>query len=78
MSFCLETAACSLSEWWLFALGFSTGHIAHLNISDELLPHKDVIAKVIYDVRIFSGHESSLAFLLFMVQTVSLAIKLTG
>ncbi|XP_052183154.1 tRNA (guanine(37)-N1)-methyltransferase 2-like isoform X1 [Diospyros lotus] len=25
------------------------GHIAHLNISDELLPYKDVIAKVIYD-----------------------------
>ncbi|XP_062147590.1 tRNA (guanine(37)-N1)-methyltransferase 2 isoform X1 [Alnus glutinosa] len=25
------------------------GHIAHLNIHDELLPHKDVIAKVIYD-----------------------------
>ncbi|KAB1201404.1 tRNA (guanine(37)-N1)-methyltransferase 2 [Morella rubra] len=26
------------------------GHIAHLNIHDELLPYKDVIAKVIYDV----------------------------
>lgn len=26
------------------------GHVAHLNISDELLPYKDVIAKVIYDV----------------------------
>ena len=26
------------------------GHIAHLNIPDELLPYKDVIAKVIYDV----------------------------
>ncbi|XP_057499996.1 tRNA (guanine(37)-N1)-methyltransferase 2 isoform X1 [Actinidia eriantha] len=25
------------------------GHIAHLNITDELLPYKDVIAKVIYD-----------------------------
>ncbi|GER24884.1 tRNA (guanine(37)-N1)-methyltransferase [Striga asiatica] len=25
------------------------GHIAHLNIADELLPYKDVIAKVIYD-----------------------------
>ncbi|XP_071925646.1 tRNA (guanine(37)-N(1))-methyltransferase 2-like isoform X2 [Coffea arabica] len=25
------------------------GHVAHLNISDELLPYKDVIAKVIYD-----------------------------
>ncbi|XP_074341377.1 tRNA (guanine(37)-N(1))-methyltransferase 2-like isoform X2 [Apium graveolens] len=25
------------------------GHIAHLNISEELLPYKDVIAKVIYD-----------------------------
>ncbi|KAL7153608.1 hypothetical protein ABFS83_04G180800 [Erythranthe nasuta] len=25
------------------------GHIAHLNINDELLPYKDVIAKVIYD-----------------------------
>ncbi|EPS70888.1 hypothetical protein M569_03872, partial [Genlisea aurea] len=28
---------------------FYTGHIAHLNITDELLPYKDVIAKVIYD-----------------------------
>jgi hypothetical protein len=26
------------------------GHVAHLNISDELLAYKDVIAKVIYDV----------------------------
>ena len=26
------------------------GHVAHLNIHDELLPFKDVIAKVIYDV----------------------------
>ncbi|XP_028121447.1 tRNA (guanine(37)-N1)-methyltransferase 2 isoform X2 [Camellia sinensis] len=26
------------------------GHIAHLNITDELLPYKDVIAKVIYDL----------------------------
>lgn len=25
------------------------GHVAHLNIPDELLPYKDVIAKVIYD-----------------------------
>ncbi|XP_057769995.1 tRNA (guanine(37)-N1)-methyltransferase 2 isoform X4 [Salvia miltiorrhiza] len=25
------------------------GHVAHLNIADELLPYKDVIAKVIYD-----------------------------
>ncbi|XP_019225220.1 PREDICTED: tRNA (guanine(37)-N1)-methyltransferase 2 isoform X1 [Nicotiana attenuata] len=25
------------------------GHIAHLNITDELLPYKDVIGKVIYD-----------------------------
>ncbi|GMY35976.1 tRNA (guanine(37)-N1)-methyltransferase 2 [Fagus crenata] len=33
-------------------LGYSywgAGHIAHLNIHEELLPHKDVIAKVIYD-----------------------------
>ncbi|KAH6761467.1 S-adenosyl-L-methionine-dependent methyltransferases superfamily protein [Perilla frutescens var. hirtella] len=28
---------------------WSAGHVAHLNISDELLPYKDVIAKVIYD-----------------------------
>ncbi|CAI0389819.1 unnamed protein product [Linum tenue] len=28
---------------------WSAGHIAHLNIHDELLPFKDVIAKVIYD-----------------------------
>ncbi|CAN6898255.1 unnamed protein product [Brassica oleracea] len=27
----------------------SAGHIAHLNLHDELLPFKDVIAKVIYD-----------------------------
>ncbi|KAF6175625.1 hypothetical protein GIB67_022627 [Kingdonia uniflora] len=26
-----------------------SGHIAHLNITGDLLPHKDVIAKVIYD-----------------------------
>ncbi|XVE54320.1 hypothetical protein DITRI_Ditri03aG0071100 [Diplodiscus trichospermus] len=33
-------------------LGYSywtAGHVAHLNIHDELLPFKDVIAKVIYD-----------------------------
>ncbi|RCV07191.1 hypothetical protein SETIT_1G224900v2 [Setaria italica] len=28
---------------------WSAGHVAHLNISDDLLPYKDVIAKVIYD-----------------------------
>ncbi|KAJ9688505.1 hypothetical protein PVL29_014258 [Vitis rotundifolia] len=28
---------------------WSAGHIAHLNITGELLPYKDVIAKVIYD-----------------------------
>ncbi|OIW06411.1 hypothetical protein TanjilG_16823 [Lupinus angustifolius] len=28
---------------------WSAGHIAHLNLHDELLPYKDVIAKVIYD-----------------------------
>ncbi|AQK53463.1 tRNA (guanine(37)-N1)-methyltransferase 1 [Zea mays] len=27
----------------------SAGHVAHLNISDDLLAYKDVIAKVIYD-----------------------------
>ncbi|KAE9590150.1 putative tRNA (guanine(37)-N(1))-methyltransferase [Lupinus albus] len=27
----------------------ANGHIAHLNLHDELLPYKDVIAKVIYD-----------------------------
>ncbi|WOL12767.1 tRNA (guanine(37)-N1)-methyltransferase 1 isoform X1 [Canna indica] len=27
----------------------SFGHIAHLNLTDDLLPYKDVIAKVIYD-----------------------------
>ena len=37
-----------LAEWtWL---SNDAGHIAHLNITDELLPYKDVIAKVIYDV----------------------------
>lgn len=34
----------------LVILGTHAGHIAHLNIHDELLPFKDVIAKVIYDV----------------------------
>uniref|UniRef100_A0A0D9YUP5 tRNA (guanine(37)-N1)-methyltransferase n=1 Tax=Oryza glumipatula TaxID=40148 RepID=A0A0D9YUP5_9ORYZ len=33
---------------------WSAGHVAHLNIPDDLLPYKDVIAKVIYDVRISS------------------------
>ncbi|VAI46775.1 unnamed protein product [Triticum turgidum subsp. durum] len=28
---------------------FSAGHVAHLNIPDDLLAYKDVIAKVIYD-----------------------------
>uniref|UniRef100_A0A0E0G9M3 tRNA (guanine(37)-N1)-methyltransferase n=1 Tax=Oryza nivara TaxID=4536 RepID=A0A0E0G9M3_ORYNI len=28
---------------------WSAGHVAHLNIPDDLLPYKDVIAKVIYD-----------------------------
>lgn len=28
----------------------SAGHVAHLNITDDLLAYKDVIAKVIYDV----------------------------
>ncbi|KAK4488979.1 hypothetical protein RD792_004770 [Penstemon davidsonii] len=35
-----------------FTLGYSywgAGHVAHLNITDELLPYKEVIAKVIYD-----------------------------
>ncbi|KAG6488750.1 hypothetical protein ZIOFF_049999 [Zingiber officinale] len=33
-------------------LGYSywgVGHIAHLNLTDDLLPYKDIIAKVIYD-----------------------------
>ena len=30
--------------------GPHAGHVAHLNIHDELLPFKNVIAKVIYDV----------------------------
>ncbi|GMP59993.1 hypothetical protein CsSME_00023044 [Camellia sinensis var. sinensis] len=33
----------------LATLPNDAGHIAHLNITDELLPYKDVIAKVIYD-----------------------------
>ncbi|KAL6509664.1 hypothetical protein OROGR_022974 [Orobanche gracilis] len=35
------------------------GHIAHLNITDELLPYKDVIAEVIYDsiIVVKSGSE---------------------
>ncbi|KAL4589679.1 hypothetical protein LXL04_002587 [Taraxacum kok-saghyz] len=42
----IETVPYSLT------LGYSywgAGHIAHLNIPDELLPYKDIIAKVIYD-----------------------------
>lgn len=35
-------------------LHICAGHIAHLNITGELLPYKDVIAKVIYDVGINS------------------------
>lgn len=34
----------------IFVCYYYAGHIAHLNIADELLPYKDVIAKVIYDV----------------------------
>jgi hypothetical protein len=30
------------------------GHVAHLNIPDDLLIYKDVIAKVIYDVRLLA------------------------
>jgi tRNA (guanine37-N1)-methyltransferase len=33
-----------------FVCMISAGHVAHLNISDDLLAYKDVIAKVIYDV----------------------------
>lgn len=39
-----------LSFFPLFSCG--SGHIAHLNIHDELLTYKNVIAKVIYDVGI--------------------------
>uniref|UniRef100_A0A0D9VI25 tRNA (guanine(37)-N1)-methyltransferase n=1 Tax=Leersia perrieri TaxID=77586 RepID=A0A0D9VI25_9ORYZ len=37
---------------YTLTLGYSywgAGHVAHLNIPDDLLPYKDVIAKVIYD-----------------------------
>ncbi|KAJ8750414.1 hypothetical protein K2173_015553 [Erythroxylum novogranatense] len=34
---------------YVFSFHMHAGHIAHLNIHDELLPFKDVIAKVIYD-----------------------------
>lgn len=44
----------------VLALLISAGHIAHLNIHDELHPYKDVIAKVIYDV---SFHHLSTFFL---------------
>ncbi|KAL6518624.1 hypothetical protein OROGR_019126 [Orobanche gracilis] len=38
------------SYWSAVPSSFETiGHIAHLNITDELLPYKDVIAQVIYD-----------------------------
>jgi hypothetical protein len=30
------------------------GHVAHLNIPDDLIAYKDVIAKVIYDVRLLA------------------------
>ncbi|KAG5604372.1 hypothetical protein H5410_025864 [Solanum commersonii] len=41
-----EVAPYSLSLGYSY---WSAGHIAHLNITDDLLPYKDVIAKVIYD-----------------------------
>jgi hypothetical protein len=34
----------------IFFYMICAGHVAHLNISDDLLAYKDVIAKVIYDV----------------------------
>lgn len=39
-----------ISDAGLTLLHAHAGHVAHLNIHDELLPYKDVIAKVIYDV----------------------------
>ncbi|GJX89790.1 putative inactive cadmium/zinc-transporting ATPase HMA3 [Tanacetum coccineum] len=35
---------------YLLKLEIKLGHVAHLNIQDELLPNKDVIAKVSDDV----------------------------
>ncbi|RVX10979.1 tRNA (guanine(37)-N1)-methyltransferase 2 [Vitis vinifera] len=44
------------------------GHIAHLNITGELLPYKDVIAKVIYDV----AHFTCIIALLLLTGTAAL------
>lgn len=52
-----------MSELLFFIM--PTGQIAHLNIHDELLPYKDVIAKVIYDVSFYFTHTSSFLTLFF-------------
>ncbi|XP_062090707.1 retrovirus-related Pol polyprotein from transposon TNT 1-94 isoform X3 [Humulus lupulus] len=54
------------------------GHIAHLNIHDELLPFKDVIAKVIYDDLmtkkiIGKGHESGGLYVLDPLSSTPIA-----
>ena len=50
----LNFMMCSSTFWCdlvtkIFCM-ISAGHVAHLNISDDLLAYKEVIAKVIYDV----------------------------
>jgi len=52
-----------MSELLIFIM--PAGQIAHLNIHDELLPYKDVIAKVIYDVSFYFTYTSFFLTLFF-------------
>ena len=47
LSYCLQKALPGLTE--LPSSFESVGHIAHLNLRDELLPHKQLIAQVLLD-----------------------------
>ncbi|PQQ13096.1 tRNA (guanine(37)-N1)-methyltransferase 2 [Prunus yedoensis var. nudiflora] len=47
--FSIQGLTVLISDAGLTLLHAHAGHVAHLNIHDELLPYKDVIAKVIYD-----------------------------
>ncbi|KAL5213526.1 hypothetical protein ABZP36_024373 [Zizania latifolia] len=52
LGWCFHSVVCSIFCVTLLLIVICmvhAGHVAHLNISDDLLPYKDVIAKVIYD-----------------------------